>query len=66
MSRPLDARFEGSMDDDLYRICESQARSLAVPAYGALEGIARELDQLSSPISLVRAGLYAEIGTEIV
>src|SRR5215469_3456576 len=25
----LDARFEGSMDDDLYRICESQARSLA-------------------------------------
>jgi hypothetical protein len=29
-------------------------------------GVARKLDQASSPTSLVRADLYAEIGTEVV
>jgi hypothetical protein len=37
-----------------------------VPSYASLENIARELDQASSPISLVRAGLYAEIGSEVL
>jgi hypothetical protein len=37
-----------------------------LPHYGALEALAGELDGVESPIELVRAGLYADIGNEIL
>lgn len=58
-----------NMAADRFGMLGPDPRGIAVwqsPSYAALEGIARELDQASSPISLVRAGLYAEIGTEVV
>lgn len=42
-------------------------RGLAVwgtPSFGALDAIARELDGVSEPIRLVRAGLYCDFGQE--
>lgn len=44
-------------------------RALAVwqlPSYAALDGIARELDGVDSPVRLVTAGLYAHFGHEIL
>jgi hypothetical protein len=49
---------------DRFGMLGPDPRGIAVwqsPSYATLEGIARELDQVSSPISLVRADLYAEI-----
>ncbi|MFN8224236.1 MAG: hypothetical protein U0R50_13440 [Gaiellales bacterium] len=37
-----------------------------IPGYHALEAVALELEDLESPIKPVRAGLYADIGEEIV
>ena len=37
-----------------------------VPGYDALEAIATQLDDVVEPIELVRSGLYADIGDEIV
>jgi hypothetical protein len=44
-------------------------RGLAVwslPSYGALDGIARELDGRNGPVRLVNAALYADLGNEIL
>jgi hypothetical protein len=44
-------------------------RGLAVwslPSYGALEGIARELDGTDGPVALLSAALYADLGNEIL
>ncbi len=44
-------------------------RALAVwqlPAYAVLDGIARELDGIDSPVRLVTAGIYAHFGREIL
>ena len=38
----------------------------SLPAYGALETFARELDGVSEPIRLVSAALYADLGQEIL
>ena len=38
----------------------------SVPSYGALEGIARDLDVTIEPIRLVTTGLYADFGREIL
>jgi hypothetical protein len=37
-----------------------------VPGFGSLERIVRQLDGLASPVVLVTAGLYADIGREIL
>lgn len=37
-----------------------------IPDYGHLEGIARELIGVRAPVWLVRAGLYADVGSEIL
>ncbi len=37
-----------------------------LPSYDAIEAIAVELDEISEPVSLVRCGLYAAIGREIL
>ena len=58
-----------NMAADRFGMLGPDPRGIAVwqsPSYATLEGIVRELDQASSPISLIRAGLYAEIGTEVV
>lgn len=58
-----------NMAADRFGMLGPDPRGIAVwqsPSYAPMEGIARELDQVSSPISLVRAGLYAEIGSEVV
>lgn len=44
-------------------------RGLAIwslPSYGALDGIARELDGIEEPVRLVNAALYADFGKEIL
>jgi hypothetical protein len=38
----------------------------SAPSYGALEGIARELDAATEPVRLVESGLYADLGKEIL
>jgi hypothetical protein len=38
----------------------------SLPSYGALEGIARELHGRVEPVELVNAGLYADLGNEIL
>lgn len=37
-----------------------------IPGFGSLEHIARQLDGLAAPVELVSAGLYADIGREIL
>jgi hypothetical protein len=37
-----------------------------LPSYGRLESLARECDEVPGPIRLVKAGLYAEIGQEVL
>jgi hypothetical protein len=37
-----------------------------IPGYGSLEPIVRQLDGLVSPVELTNAGLYADIGSEIL
>jgi hypothetical protein len=38
----------------------------SLPAFAALEGIARDLDGLSTPIRLINGAVYAEFGKEIL
>jgi hypothetical protein len=38
----------------------------SLPSYGALDGIARELDGAAEPVRLVSAALYADLGNEIL
>ncbi len=38
----------------------------SLPSYRSLAGIARELDGVAEPITLVTAGLYADLGKEIL
>lgn len=37
-----------------------------LPSYGALDGVARDLDGMQAPIRLVTAGLYHDLGREIL
>lgn len=37
-----------------------------VPSFASLEAIARELDGVQEPVELTNAGIYADIGTEIL
>ena len=37
-----------------------------LPGYDAIEPVAVELDGVETPVELVRAGLYADIGREIL
>ena len=37
-----------------------------LPSYGALDGLARELDDSNGPVELVTSALYADLGSEIL
>jgi hypothetical protein len=38
----------------------------ALPSYGALAGVARDLDGSAKPVRLAAAGVYNDVGKEIL